>query len=391
MEFTLFTSLISEFYRLNRIPVFILKNGKTVFKTLSEETLSAKANAFLNSFGGSGITVYGDIECYAYFPYITNGEVFKIVIGPIFTAHPIAVGYNGGFAAEKIVSTDKLREFILSVSVTGEENFLGYISVLFEISGNGKFDYEKFKRKNISLETAIDKKLTEYVFETRENLLSPYAPDTERRILEMVKAGDSEGLKKISIAFEAETPGQRVPYLFKVVSLVALCTRAVLERGVDATTAYGLSDLYLEKLNAAETDSIIANIAKSVLPHFAALVSEKKENDGYKYSPHIAKAEKYIRSHLHYRITLKDAAEAAGVSEKYLSRLFITHKGEKFSSYTNRQRVNEAKDLILNTDCSLSEISYSVGFFSESYFIKVFGEYCSMTPNAFRRRYKNNK
>lgn len=348
MEFSLFTSIIDEFYRLNRIPVFILKERRIAYKALPDDFLSAGAEAFFDRFDDeSGITVYGDIECYASFPYQNNGARYRAIVGPVFTAHPITVGYRGRLAVSELLSRDRVKDFILSVSATGEENFIGYLSVISEMTGNGKLDYGSVRRRNVSLKTEIDRSLTEYVFQTRENLLSPYAPETERRILEMVKAGETEELKKINIAFEADAPGQRVPYLFKVVSLVALCTRAALERGVDATTAYGLSDRYLEKLGKAAGDGQAADIAKSILPHFAALVAGKREGES-KYSPHIVKAEKFIRSHLHYRVTLKDAAEEVGVSEKYLSRLFVTHKGEKFSSYVNRQRVNEAKELILN-------------------------------------------
>lgn len=49
-------------------------------------------------------------------------------------------------------------------------------------------------------------------------------------------------------------------------------------------------------------------------------------------------------------------------------------------------RIDESKKLLKESDISISEISLVVGFSDQSYFSKIFKEYCGMTP----REYRNN-
>lgn len=390
MNFELFKSIVEGFFALNGIPIFVTHNDEIVYCTLPRHKLLNNADQFFSQLA-TGITVFGDIEQYAMLPYVDGDNTYSVIVGPMFSAHPMTIGYKGKLAIEDLLDSGQIKDFLISIVMTGEDNFLQYVSIICKMTGNGQFDTVNYTKRQITLQSVLDKHITEDVFLAREQLISPYAPETEKRIMDMVRAGDVEAVKKVNTALVADVPSHKVSYLFKVVSLVTVCTRAVLDSGVDSTVAYTLSDRYLEKLGAANNQTQIYDIAKNVLPHFTSLVAEKREMTTTKYSPHLTRAESYIKLHLHYKFSLADVATHVGVSEKYLSRLFVTHKGEKFSQYVNRCRIQEAKELLLNTDTPLIDISYSLGFISESYFIKIFGQLCGMTPNAYRKRYKNTK
>ena len=51
-------------------------------------------------------------------------------------------------------------------------------------------------------------------------------------------------------------------------------------------------------------------------------------------------------------------------------------------------RINKAFDEIINTDKSLAEIAYDVGFNSQSYFSKKFLEIKNTSPKEVRKQYK---
>lgn len=389
MKFDLFKKIVATFYKLNSIPVFVV-NGKSMeYSTIDEKNITKNSTVFFTHFIKTGVEIFGDIEFYATFPYRTNNKEYNVIIGPMFSANPVTIGYKRRLIVEDILNEEECNNFLLSIRIAGGEHYSKYVEILAEIAGHPSFDTSKFTASKISLQQILDEHITNDVFLNRENLLSPYAPETEKRIMDMVRAGDIEAVKKINTAFTADAPGQGISYQFKVVSLVTVCTRAVLDSGVDATVAYSLSDRYLQMLGTAHNFAQISDIAKNVLPHFANLVLEKREMQSVKYSPHLQRAETYIKLHLHYQFNLSNVAKYVGVSEKYLSRLFVTHKGEKFSKYVNRCRIAEAKELLLNTNTSLTNISYSLGFVSESYFIKIFKEICDMTPNDYRKRFKN--
>lgn len=389
MEYELFLDLIRQFYEYNAVPVWIVDKNEIVFSALNREIVSQNAFSFLKEFsqGRVCVRVFNDIEYFASMPCPIAGEDCTLIAGS-YCAHPVNVGFRGRLAAESLIEREKLREYLLSTSPVNKEDFIKYASLLARLTGNEAITADMAEKSQLTLKRELDKKLTELIFTVREKELSPYSPESERRILDMVKAGDVDGAKKINTSFFSDKPGLKISYLYKIVALITLATRAVIEVGVESIDAYGLSDLYLAQLARAKSNKQIAEIAKDVLPHFAELADKRKTDAEKNFSPHLAKAEKYIKTHLHFSLSLKEVADYVGVNDKYLSRLFVTCKNEKFSHYVNRQRINEAKDLLINTDYKLIDIAYSLAFVSESYFIKIFEEICGTTPQKFRNRYK---
>lgn len=79
-------------------------------------------------------------------------------------------------------------------------------------------------------------------------------------------------------------------------------------------------------------------------------------------------------------VTLKDAAEYAGISPGYLSRLFHRELGISFGAYLTGRRLEAARHLLQNGQLQVGEIASRCGFGSSSYFIRVFKEHYGVTP-----------
>jgi AraC-like DNA-binding protein/CheY-like chemotaxis protein len=79
-----------------------------------------------------------------------------------------------------------------------------------------------------------------------------------------------------------------------------------------------------------------------------------------------------------------EIAEAVGVSEDYLSRVFNRELGISPWEYLNRYRVLQAKTLLGQTDTSIQTIARQVGFNDQSYFSRVFRKLTGVSPQAFR-------
>lgn len=390
MEKFLFYDILKEFSHLSGIPAHVIIDNKVEFTTLQHDALSDKLVQFSDSFDRNGvdIRVYNGIEYFARIMAEFDSVKAQIILGTAFRAHPISVGFKGSLVSAMLINSNMFKEYLLSLPTVREENFVRFVSIMSRMTGGSGVTSDVITHNDNPLRKKLDGELIEYVFDTRENELNPYAPEVERRIMEMVRSGDVDGCKRINVTFSTNAPGLQVKYLFKIVALVTVATRAAVESGVDSVQAYGLSDLYLTRLGNANTDKQVAEIARSVLPQFAQLVQKvgKTQDDGY--SPHLSRAMKYIKTHLHFPLSLSVVAENVGVSEKYLSRLFVKYKQEKFTAYVNRQRVLEAKDLLVNTDMKLIDIAYSLAFVSESYFIKIFDDMVGMTPQKYRNKYK---
>lgn len=99
----------------------------------------------------------------------------------------------------------------------------------------------------------------------------------------------------------------------------------------------------------------------------------------------IQKAIYYIRTHFREPINLKDVSEFSGVSQSVLSKNFTKILGVGFKEYLTQLRLDYAKQLIVQTDFSITDIAYSCGFNSLSYFQNVFVNKYKMTPKNYRK------
>lgn len=77
-------------------------------------------------------------------------------------------------------------------------------------------------------------------------------------------------------------------------------------------------------------------------------------------------------------------ADLFKISNYTLSRLFKNQVGIGFSEYVVSKRLECAKELLITTSHTISEISYMAGFNSTSYFCKIFKAYEGVSPAAFR-------
>ncbi|MBO8433736.1 MAG: PocR ligand-binding domain-containing protein [Tyzzerella sp.] len=114
-----------------------------------------------------------------------------------------------------------------------------------------------------------------------------------------------------------------------------------------------------------------------------------QESSKIKGNKIIIKAKQYIEDNFENNISLNELADYCNVSSSYLSRLFVKETGESFSHYITKTKMDMAKEWLENSDMSISEIGYSLGFNETGYFIRSFKKFVGMTPGVYRK-YRNN-
>lgn len=106
----------------------------------------------------------------------------------------------------------------------------------------------------------------------------------------------------------------------------------------------------------------------------------------------VGKVIDYIERNYMEPITLKSAAENAGFSEHYLSRIFNRAVGSPFHLYLNKIRIKHAESRIVLNDESISEIAFNCGFNSIPTFNRLFREIKGCTPLEYRKmRWDHNR
>lgn len=168
---------------------------------------------------------------------------------------------------------------------------------------------------------------------------------------------------------------------------ITLATRAAIEGGAAPAKAYKLSDLYINKIDQCKRMTEIFEYRKRSLYDFAKLVVEEREKRAN--SRYTEQCKEYIRKYYHQKICIPDIAEALGVSESHLSRIFKKETGESIQKYSMHMRIEKAENLLKYSEASLTEISEYLCFSSQSHFGKVFKVYKNMTPKQYRDYYKS--
>lgn len=93
---------------------------------------------------------------------------------------------------------------------------------------------------------------------------------------------------------------------------------------------------------------------------------------------------KFINYHFTEDISLDSMSKALNISKYYISHIFSEKIKSSFPSYLNRCRIDYAKNLLRNTNDSVTQIGFDCGFNSSRTFYRAFKECYKMTPLEYR-------
>ncbi len=84
--------------------------------------------------------------------------------------------------------------------------------------------------------------------------------------------------------------------------------------------------------------------------------------------------------------SLEQLSEETGLPQAKLQEGFKLLYARTVTEYIRHVRLEAARDLIRTTDMNISEIVYSIGFSSRSYFSKIFKDKYDISPNDFKNK-----
>ena len=122
-------------------------------------------------------------------------------------------------------------------------------------------------------------------------------------------------------------------------------------------------------------------IGDLVAGHAQSLECEQME-----FSDSIERACGYIEKHYAANISLCDLSSFTGFSKYHFIRMFTKEKGISPYRYIECIKMTEAKKL-LKAGEDLSNITYQLGFSSQSHFTNFFKKYARVTPKQYSKLY----
>lgn len=101
----------------------------------------------------------------------------------------------------------------------------------------------------------------------------------------------------------------------------------------------------------------------------------------------VQKAQAYIESKLHEKISVEDMSSRFAVGRRNFDRRFIKATGNTPVEYAQRVKIESAKKAFENTRKTVNEVMYEVGYSDVKAFREVFRKITGISPLEYRGRY----
>lgn len=135
---------------------------------------------------------------------------------------------------------------------------------------------------------------------------------------------------------------------------------------------YEILSVHIQQHNSIlEKDTLPENINKSELKIIRKVGNAIIKNPAKEYS-------------------LKQLSFSSGLTQAKLQEGFKFLYNRTVTEYIRHLRLELARELLKNTDLNISQVVYSIGFSSRSYFSKIFKEKYAITPNQFKKELNMN-
>lgn len=94
----------------------------------------------------------------------------------------------------------------------------------------------------------------------------------------------------------------------------------------------------------------------------------------------------YISEHLQEEITVSQIGEVIHLSPDYMTKVFKKETGMTIKEYMIKKRMKRAKDLLRNTEMTVSAVAAETGYDNLSYFVRLFRSYYGVTPKQYQKQ-----
>lgn len=146
----------------------------------------------------------------------------------------------------------------------------------------------------------------------------------------------------------------------------------------------GAQDYLVKPVEFDELVKTFRNLRKTLEDQDQKNLFEQSAGPCFPGGSFIEKMRQYVEAHLK-DASLEGAAEAAGLSPDYASRVFHRYQGVSFANYLYCQRMRQAGVLLCRIGARISEVADSLGYDSAKNFSRAFHRYYGVKPSDYRK------
>ncbi len=210
----------------------------------------------------------------------------------------------------------------------------------------------------------------------------------EAQILDAVASGNES--KAINII--SKLSGRNLPYRLPsslrdnkdyAIAFNTLLRKTVEQAGVHPIHIDAHSNQNVKLIEQASSKEQCSLVQLQFVRNYCRMVREYTLKD---YSLLTQKIITYVSTDLTSDLSLNAMAELLNVNASYLSTLFKREVGIPLTDYVNRQRVEQAKKLLVATELPIKIIAEKSGIPDVYYFSRMFKKRTGCTPKVYREQ-----
>ncbi len=156
-----------------------------------------------------------------------------------------------------------------------------------------------------------------------------------------------------------------------------------------------LVDLYQQAIDIAATDRPAAQqLLCGIVMHMLGLVNFTARNESVaadRLDQIIEQAKAIMQEHVLQNIDLEVLADQLNISYSWFRKIFRDYTGHPPAKYFTLVKLRHAQHLLANTQDSIKEIAFALGFKSTEHFYTTFKRGTGSTPNLYRKLSTPNK
>lgn len=139
------------------------------------------------------------------------------------------------------------------------------------------------------------------------------------------------------------------------------------------------------ELSLPDCDEAVRALLDLILIKCKRLYPKQQDEKTGKGKVLVKRFKQLIEERCQENLTVKEYADALGVTANYLSEAVKHLTGRTSTDLINDRMLLEIKRLLVHTELTVSEIAFRLHFADQSYFSKYFKKLTNQTPNAFRQ------
>ncbi|MDO5155020.1 MAG: helix-turn-helix domain-containing protein [Eubacteriales bacterium] len=214
--------------------------------------------------------------------------------------------------------------------------------------------------------------------------------DSELAFYQLVSAGDIKALEARTDyesvnskerGILSDNPLRNLKY--HIIVSITMISRFCIENGMSEQESYALSDSYIKAIDECVDEAGARKIHHDVIFDYAKRM--KKLQKQQIISVHCIKAMDYIYDHLHENIQVADVADYLGLERSYFSKLFHREMGQTISQFIASKKIETAKQMLMYSEFTCSEIAQYLSFSDNSHFASSFHKHTGTTPSNYRK------